>query len=117
MLDTLMVLWTRGIYGRFLQTLAAFLLLFLGICVLLFLITASGVRWPGLAVTAAPPPTAGSASTPTPASEIVPVILQNPTPEATRTHQTGAKHTDRRRHAGFPSLVASPTLEDQALFP
>jgi hypothetical protein len=112
-----MVLWTRGIYGRFLQTLAAFLLLFLGICVLLFLVTASGVRWPGLAVTAAPPAASGAASTPTPASEIVPVILQNPTPGTTRTHQTGAKHTDRHRHPGFPALAASPTLGDQSLFP
>jgi hypothetical protein len=117
MLDTLMVLWTRGIYGRFLQTLAAFLLLFLGICALLFLVTTSGVRWPGLAVTAAPPVTSGAASAVTPASNLVPVILQNPTPGTTHMHQAGAKHTDRHRHPGIPTLIASPTPGDQSLFP
>src|SRR5579883_1302969 len=112
MLDTLMVLWTRGIYGRFLQALAVFLLLFLGICVLIALVMASGVRWPGLAVTAAPPADSAAASTPTLAGEIVPVTLQNPTPEGTRTHQTAARHIDRHRRPGFPTLVASPTPWD-----
>ncbi len=117
MLDTLMVLWTRSIYGRFLQTLAAFLLLFIGICVLLFLVTASGVRWPGLAVTAAPPTGSGAGSALTPASNLVPIILQNPTPEATHVHQPGAKRTSRRRHIGAPAPVVSPTPDDLSLFP
>ena len=110
-----MVLWTRSIYGRFLQTLAVFLLLFLGICVLLFLLIASGVRWPGLAITAAPPASSGAALTP--ASNVVPVIMQNPTPGTMHRHQTGVKYTAHHRHTGIPTPAVSPTPDDQALFP
>ncbi len=83
MLDTLMVLWTRRIDRRFLQTFLTFLLLFVSICVMLFLVTASGVRWPGLAITSALPGAASSTtSAVTPARAIVPIIMQNPTPKA-----------------------------------
>lgn len=85
MVDTLMVLWTRGICNRFLQTLATFLCLFTAICVLIFLVTASGVKWQGLAVTVAPAGTSSaqatsrSTSAPVSASLKLPPILQNPT--------------------------------------
>lgn len=136
MLDTVMVLWARGRYGRFLQTLAAFLLLFAGICVLLLLVTASGVKWPGLAVTAVPPMasvTVGAASARTAARAIVPIILQNPTPQATYppmqqpTMQatnppwTGAKRPQRRGSSAGARPMATPaplpTPDDQAFFP
>lgn len=93
MLDTFMVLWTRGLCSRFLQTLATFLCLFIGICVMLFLITASGVKWPGLAVTVTPPGTApspatsrvlaGSTATPRTLSAVVP---QNPPVHSSKEH-------------------------------
>lgn len=88
MLDTLMVLWTRGICNRLMQTLATFLCLFTAICVLLFLVTASGVKWPGLAVSVTPAttastPAASPTATPAPTAPAylgLPPILQNPTP-------------------------------------
>jgi hypothetical protein len=123
MLDTLMVLWTRGKCGRFVQTLAAFLLLFLGICALLLLVTASGVKWPGLAVTAAPPiasVTAGATATATPASHIVPLILQNPTPRATNLPRGATKRAEHHRYQKArltPTPVMHATPGDQAIFP
>lgn len=84
MIDTLMVLWTRGLFSRFLRAFFTFLMLFAGICVMLFLVTASGVRLPGLAVTIAPPDLASSSagarptSTPVLAPYTIPIILQNP---------------------------------------
>lgn len=124
MLDTVMVLWTRGRCGRFLQTLAAFFLLFLGICALILLVTASGVKWPGLAVTAAPPIASVTASAPatlTPARQIVPLILQNPTPRATRLPHSKSKRSGRRLYQRVrPTPV--PVMEqvtpgDETLFP
>lgn len=90
MIDTLMVLWTRGICNRILQTLATFLCLFTGICVLLFLVTASGVKWQGLAVSVTPAGTSSTpaapqaTATPLPAYFNLPPILQNPTVQPRR---------------------------------
>lgn len=103
MLDTLMVLWTRGICNRLLQTLATFLCLFTAICVLLFLVTASGVKWPGLAVSVTPATTASTpavspTATPAPAHLGLPPILQNPTP---RPHV----------HRIIPSVIETPIDE------
>lgn len=103
MLDTLMVLWTRGICNRFLQTLATFLCLFTAICVLLFLVTASGVKWPGLAVSVTPAtttstPAVSPTATPAPAYLGLPPILQNPTP---RPHI----------HRIIPSIIETPIDE------
>src|SRR5487761_503340 len=88
MIDTIMVLWTSGLWKSFLRNTGSFLLLFTGICVLLLLITTSGSRWPGLAVTvaqssssAAPTtvqPTPAPTAAPTSVPYIVPIILQNP---------------------------------------
>lgn len=86
MLDTLMVLWTRGVCARFARSLLLFVALFVSICLLLFLVTNSDVRWPGLAFTASFETNSGSASasdlpvpTPTTVGFSIPVILQNPT--------------------------------------
>src|SRR5258708_11760020 len=109
MLDTFMVLWTRGICSRFLQTLATFLCLFIGICVLLFLVTASGVKWSGLAVTVTPPGSSSPPATPqatfTPASGpyILPIILQNP------TVLPSAKRPPARRHMPLTHVVEPPS--------
>lgn len=114
MLDTVMVLWMRSRYGRFLQTLAAFFLLFTGICALILLVMASGVKWPGLAVTAGPPifsATAGTAAGLTPA--IVPVIVQNPTPQA--TNRPGGVRRAGTRPGSAPVLFPPP--DGPALFP
>jgi hypothetical protein len=73
-IDTLMVLWTRGTCIRLLRALLVFLLLFMVICVLLFLVTASEAKWPGRAVTAPSPPTTTQHTLYQP-----PIILQNPT--------------------------------------
>jgi hypothetical protein len=108
MLDTFMVLWTRGICSRFLQTLATFLCLFIGICVLLFLVTASGVKWSGLAVTVPPPGSATPQATFTPASVpyTLPIILQNP------TVLPSAKRPPARRHMPLTPVVG-PTSNTQ----
>lgn len=126
MLDTLMVLWTKGICSRFLQTFLTFLLLFVSICVMLFLITASGVRWPGLAITSALPGAAASPamSTITPARAVVPIIMQNPTPRATPA-ATPTSHPEHPRSA-TPAPASTwaparptptPTPDYQSFFP
>lgn len=86
MLDTLMVLWTRGNCLRFIRSVFFFFALFISICLLLFFVTNSDVKWPGLAFTASSETSAAStstndvsASTPTPVAFSIPVILQNPT--------------------------------------
>ncbi len=129
MIDTLMVLWTRGACGRFLRALVVFLLLFTAICVLLFLVTASGVKWPGLAVTVSSPGASSISTaaqptpTATPSAYSVPIILQNPTaipviptptaasaptPIVTHTNQQNARRNSRHP-LKTPIPVASGT--------
>ena len=93
MIDTLMVLWTKGILARSMRLFIPFLLLLTGICLVLFLTTMSGMRWPGLAFNGTSPrisqASANSSLAPTPlvtpgtSAIIIPVILPNPTPTAT----------------------------------
>ncbi|HEY1353191.1 MAG TPA: hypothetical protein VGF67_26560 [Ktedonobacteraceae bacterium] len=128
-----MVLWTRRRYSRFLQALAVFLLLFLGICALLLLVMASGIRWPGLAVTAVPSVVSqvpGVPATLTPA--MVPVIVQNPAPQVPTLPQHSVRHLEHHRSpvarptplltppatpAPTPTSVLFPAPIDQELFP
>lgn len=123
MIDTLMVLWTRGICNRFLQTLATFLCLFTAICVLLFLVTASGVKWPGLAVSVTPattasPPAAAPTATPAPAYLGLPPILQNPTPRP-YMHRTipSVIETPIDEPTEPPDMPSDPSGGYQTLFP
>ena len=103
MIDTIMVLWTSGLWKSFLRNTGSFLLLFTGICVLLLLITTSGSRWPGLAVTvaqssssAAPTtvqPTPAPTAAPTSVPYIVPIILQNPILPDFHSSRSDHKHS------------------------
>lgn len=127
MVDTLMVLWTRGIRNRFLQAVITFLLLFASICVMLFLVTASGVRLPGLAVTATLPAAASPTATPRPVpGDIVPIILQNPMPPvASPTFSTENRGWNRytssapavTRPPDTPTPTAIPTPDEPSFFP
>lgn len=108
MIDTLMVVWTTGLWKQLLRSTGTFLLLFGCICLLSFLITTSSGKWSRLAASttqagsfvqpASSPQTGvstGGATTlapatvqpapaptahPTVAPYIVPIILQNPLP-------------------------------------
>ena len=131
MIDTLMVVWTSGLWKQFLRSTCTFLLLFGCICILSFLITTSGNKWSGLAVSVpqaspaqpsaaqpAPAPTAHPTSIP----YIVPIILQNPvlpnsadagqdTQSAQNTQDTrNAQNTQRhsRRHYYAPPAYTQP---------
>jgi hypothetical protein len=85
MLDTLMVLWTKGIYNRFLRLLCAGTLLCSVVGLLLFFMLFSGGKWPGRAATSTPA-TPGSTPTYVASLSSMPVILQNPrVPTATPT--------------------------------
>ena len=121
MIDTLMVVWTSGMWKHLLRNIGAFVLLFVGICALLFLITASGKQWPGLAVsvahtntstqadstissapadltvTAQPVPSAYSTAQPF----IQPIIPQNPVQPDAHHQQNMHKHINR--HASAPT--------------
>ncbi len=93
-----MVLWTRGICMRFLRVSLAFLLPIAALGLLLFIITANHIQWPGLAFTASVPevPAAVARVSQAPASvpsshapaQSIPFILKNPTPAG----QTGHLH-------------------------
>lgn len=90
MIDTLMVLWSRGIFTRFMAIFCSFLFFIAGTCLALFLIINSGIKWPGLAFTGipanAPNPLASRSlpAAPQAATDItIPEILHNPTPAAT----------------------------------
>lgn len=111
-----MVLWTSGMWKRLLRNIVALLLLFLGICVLLFLLTTSGSRWSSLAVTVTrsnssaqsnasgqvgsstvpvaiqPVPTAMPSTRP----YIEPIILQNPILPDRHANQREYKHFSHR---------------------
>ncbi len=121
MIDTVMVLWTSGLWKSFLRNTGTFLLLFTGICVLLLLITTSGSRWPGLAVTVAqssssaapatvqpaPAPTAAPTATP----YIIPIILQNPILPDSHSSWSEHRHSNHHHMPGSmqPSQPLSPT--------
>jgi len=80
-----MVLWTKGLYSRFLRLIGVSVMLCCGVGLLLFFMLFSGGRWPGQAATSLPgAPTLTQtyiAGLPT-----MPVILQNPrVPTATPT--------------------------------
>lgn len=94
MIDTLMVLWTSGLWKSFLRTTGLFLFLCASICALLLLIVTGDVNQAGLAVTVAatgkehasltaqgvPAPSTMPTPTtmPTIRPYVIPVILQNP---------------------------------------
>lgn len=124
MIDTLMVLWTKGLFTRFVRAFFTFLMLFVGICVMLFLVTASGVRLPGLAVTVAPPvqnSTSTGALPPATSHHVsftVPIILQNPVvpkraPAPTLLQTPGATYpiqrATRRPRLPTPTPMPAPT--------
>lgn len=116
MLDTLMVLWTRGIFTRFMRVTVSLLLLFMALGVVLLLATTSGIKLPGLAFNAlpsdsAPPMTRHPAvATPTTTGEAalgIPVILHNPTP-------TLAVPTPTADMASAPDKVSVPETTSPA---
>ena len=128
MIDTLMVLWTRGMYSRFWQTLTTFLLLFVGICVLLSLMITSGVHWPGLAGNVVPSGATPTATTPrtmlttTSGASILPIILQNPTaepaiptPYAVPTHPPQYRPGHARGHHSAPIATPAATKTPRAI--
>src|SRR5215469_5731947 len=110
MIDTLMVLWTKGISTRILRIALSFSLLLGGIVLLLFLITTSNVKWPGLAFTATNPnitnASAKDSMLPAPVSttgsevNIIPIILHNPTP-ATNQVSTASSSMSAAVHSSY----------------
>lgn len=116
MIDTLMVLWTKGILTRIIRLSLSFLLLLTGICLALFLATMSGIKWPGLAFNAAPSnisrASADSSLSPTPITTpgtafiAIPVILHNPTPTAILSTPEPRQTTGETRPA--PTAIVHP---------
>jgi hypothetical protein len=100
MIDTLMVLWTKGICTRFLRVSLTALLPLAALSLLLFILTANHIQWPGLAFTAsvpaAPAAVAKTSQAPanvsqaSPSEPSIPFILKNPTPalESVSLHKT-----------------------------
>lgn len=127
MLDTLMVLWTRGVCVRFLRSLLVFVILFVSICLLLFFVTDSDVKWPGLAFTASqegagttPSAHILSASTPTPMVFSIPVILQNhavarATPQDVATLPVENRLLPAGQHKPVHSPIVRPTPHHELL--
>ncbi|HEY3991298.1 MAG TPA: hypothetical protein VGM01_00340 [Ktedonobacteraceae bacterium] len=133
MIDTMMVLWTSGMWKRLLRNIVALLLLFLGICVLLFLLTTSGSRWSSLAVTvtrsnapaqsnvagqvgssAAPTtiqPTPAPTAMPSTKPYIEPIILQNPILPDRHANQREYKHFSHRHPFSYPPSTQPATPE------
>lgn len=122
-----MVLWTRGICTRFVRPLMTFLLLCAGICLLLFFITTSHIRWPGLAFTTLSQASETSASShtvapafPTPRAFSIPVILQNPTVVPStpwRAEDTWPVATAPAQNWYQPPVQLSPTSVSSSVQP
>jgi hypothetical protein len=118
MIDTIMVLWTSGLWKSFLRNTGSFLLLFTGICALLLLVTTSGSRWPGLAVTVARPgsfatsttvqPAPAPTAAPTAITYIVPIIPQNPILPNAHISRSDYKRSSHH-HAPIYTPPAQPT--------
>jgi hypothetical protein len=124
MIDTLMVLWTSGTWKRLLRTVCTILILFTCIFLGTYLITASGGRWSGLAITVEQPgvtPAVGkSLSVPTviatTAPYVAPVILQNPIPTevATPTPVSQSSSEQSTPQNSAPTEVVTPTHVSQS---
>ncbi len=131
MIDTVMVVWTSGLWKHLLRATGTFLLLFMCICILSFLITTSGSRWSGLAITVtragssaqSDGPTQSSASTapatvqaapaptarPIAAPYIAPLILQNPIlPNSTHASRSNHKHLSHH-YTSINTTPSAPT--------
>ncbi len=145
MIDTLMVVWTSGIWKRLLSITSLLLSLFLVVCALSFLVTTSGGKWANLTVfftqanaVAQPEAAAQSDATSQKSSTIpgtiataspvavpttrsaepyvAPIILQNPIlPDATRVGQNSHKHTNRYHSPVYARPASSPTPTDPTL--
>lgn len=117
MIDTLMVLWTKGIIRRFLRRACSFFLLLAGTCLLLFLLITGNRNWPGRVLAPAAPgftkASVNSAIAPTPvpmpgARDIsIPFILHNPTPAVIPINQDSGLHL-LDKHATSLAQVERP---------
>jgi hypothetical protein len=137
MLDTAMVLWTRGVYKRFLLAMLAFAILFVGIYMLVSTFTAGIAQWPNIANAVSSPTTSSTRISTTSPTQIstasaahrtasltqahfstIPDILQNPslptvTPTLTSTPETGATALVNNTVAPTQSATASSNATTQ----
>lgn len=133
MIDTVMVVWTSGLWKRCLRTTGMLTLLFVCVCALSYLITTSRDKWSGLVISSAqssaaqsntavnasdatataqpaPVPTAHPAAMP----YVIPVVLQNPGQPDTHSH----KHITRTSTSSTstytpPTHHAAPSTSSQ----